>query len=78
MSKQINWIDFALKCIRNWKNISIYTYFGRNHLIVLINDYDEMVHQEPFHLNGGRLILMEDLDLIHIDKRYIMHLITAV
>ena len=35
-------------------------------------------NREPFHLNRGRLILMEGLDLIHIDKRHITHLIAVV
>ena len=48
VSKQINWIDFHLEWFRNQNNISIYTSFGRDHPMALINGYDGMVHHEPF------------------------------
>ena len=56
VSKQIHWIDFYLECLENWKNISIYTIFGRSHPMVLIDDYDEMVHRGPFRLYHIRWI----------------------
>ena len=45
---------------------------------ISIDGLSETVHREPFHLNRGCLILMEGLDLIHVDKRYITHLIAIV
>ena len=60
-SKQINWIDFFLKCFRNQKNISIYTSFERDHPMALINGYDGMVHREPFQKCRSRLIRDEAL-----------------
>ena len=46
------------------KNISFYSVFGRNRLIVSIDGYDETVHRGPFRLSRGRLILMNGWDLI--------------
>ena len=46
------------------KNMSIYTKFGRNRPIVLIDGYDETVHDGPFRLSRGRRIVMDGHDLI--------------
>ena len=46
------------------KNNSIYTKFGRNRSIVLIDGYDETVHDGPFQLSHGRRIVMDGHDLI--------------
>ena len=46
------------------KNNSIYTKFGRNRPIVLIDGYDETVHDGPFRLSRGRRIVMDGHDLI--------------
>ena len=62
MSKQINWIDFYLECLENWKNISIYTIFGRSRPMVLIDGYDETVHRGPFQLYCSSQILMKGPD----------------
>ena len=48
VSKQINLLDFKLKCITNQKNISFYRVFGRNRPIETIDGYDETVHRGPF------------------------------
>ena len=48
VSKQINWIDFYLKCLTNQKNISFYRVFGCNRPIETIDGYDETVHRGPF------------------------------
>ena len=52
---------FALECFRNRKNISIYTSFGRNRPIALINGYNGLVHHEPFQTCRSRLIRDEVL-----------------
>ena len=49
---------------RTVKNNSIYTKFGRNRPIVLIDGYDETVHDGPFRLSRGRRIVMDGHDLI--------------
>ena len=59
MSKQINWIDFYLECIKNRKNISFYRVFGHNRMIKMIDGYDETVHRGPFRLYCSRQIVME-------------------
>ena len=62
LSKQINWVDFYLKCFTNRKNISFYRVFGRNRLIETIDGYDETVHRGPFRLYHSRQIVMEGPD----------------
>ena len=75
--KQINWIDFCLECLRNRKNISIYTSFGRNRLIEMIDGYDEKVHHGPFRLYRSRRIVMEGPDETD-ETRYKMHSIVPL
>ena len=62
MSKQINCFDFQLECLQSSKNMSFYSVFGRNRLIVSIDGYDGTVHRGPFCLSRGRSILMNGLD----------------
>ena len=62
MSKQINFLDFQLECLESPKNISIYTLFGRNRLIEMIDGYDGTVHRGPFQLSHHRRILMDGSD----------------
>ena len=77
MSKQINWIDFFLKCFRNRKNISIYTSFWRDRPMVLINGYDETVHRGPFQLYRIHWIADGGLGFDLCDKRY-KHIISSL
>ena len=56
---QLDW--FFLECFRNQKNTSIYTRFGRNRSIALINGYDGTVHREPFQTFCSRPIRDEAL-----------------
>ena len=62
VSKQINCFDFQLECLTKSKNISLHRQIGHNHLIVLIDGYDETVHRGPFQLSRGRSILVNDQD----------------
>ena len=62
VSKQINCFDFQLECLQSSKNMSFYSVFGRNRLIVSIDGYDGTVHHGPFRLSRGRSILMNGLD----------------
>ena len=78
MSKQINWIDSFSNALQIRRTSIFIGYLGITVRWISIDGSDEMVHLEPFHLNHDRSILMEGLDLIHVDKRYKMHLITAV
>ena len=43
--------------IKMSKNISIYSVFGRNRRIGLIDGSDEMVHRKPLRLSHGRPII---------------------
>ena len=52
------------RMLRIVKNMSIYTKFGRNRLIVSIDGYDETVHRGPFQISRGRRIMMDGHDLI--------------
>ena len=45
VSKQINCFDFQLECLQSLKNMSFYSVFGRNRLIVSIDGYDGTVHR---------------------------------
>ena len=57
-------ISIGLICSRilwNRKNISIYTSYGRNRPIVLINRFDGTVHREPFQTCRSRTIRDEAL-----------------
>ena len=78
MSKQINWIDSFSNPLQIGRTSLFIGYLGVTVRWISIDGSDETVHREPFHLNRGRLILMEGLDLIHVDKRYITHLIATV
>ena len=78
MSKQINWIDLLWNALEIRKTSLFIQILGVTVRWISIDDLDELVHHEPFHLNRGRLILMEGLDLIHVDKHFITHLIAAV
>ena len=60
--KQINWVDFFLECFRNRKNISIYTSFGRDRPMALINGYDGTVHRNHFKNVAAILSVMKPLD----------------
>ena len=60
----VNWIESQTRMLRIVKNMSIYTKFGRNRPIVLIDGYDETVHDGPFRLSRGRRIVMDGHDLI--------------
>ena len=62
MDAEMSIEEDRLECFRNRKNISIYTSFGRNRLIEMINGYNETVHHGPFRLYHSRLILMEGQD----------------
>ena len=48
VSKQINWIDFELECLQIERTCLIYTPFGRNRPIEMIDGYDGTVHHGPF------------------------------
>ena len=78
VSKQINWIDFLSNAFEIGRTSQFIQILGVTVRWISIDGLDETVHREPFHLNRGRLILMEGLDLIHVDKRYITHLIAVV
>ena len=70
MSKQINWIDFLSNVLQIRRTSLFIGYLSVTVRWISIDGSDEMVHREPFHLNRGRPI--------HVDKRYITHLIAAV
>ena len=55
-SKEINCLDFQLEFLESPKNISIYTLFGRNCPIEMIDDYDGTVHRGPFRKYRDRWI----------------------
>ena len=57
-------LESQTRMLRIVKNMSIYTKFGRNRPIVLIDGYDETVHDGPFRLIRGRRIVMDGHDLI--------------
>ena len=57
-------LESQTRMLRIVKNMSIYTKFGRNRPIVLIDGYDETVHDGPFRLSRGRRIVMDGHDLI--------------
>ena len=78
MSKQINWIDFLSNGLEIGRTSLFIQILGVTVRWISIDGLDETAHRELFHLNRGRLILMEGLDLIHVDKRYTTHLITIV
>ena len=78
MSKQINWIDFLSNALQIRRTSLFIGYLGVTVRWTSIDGSDETVHREPFQLNRGRPILMEGLDLIHVDKCYITHLIAVV
>ena len=78
VSKQINRIDFLSNALQIGRTSLFIQILGVTVRWISINGSDETVHREPFHLNRGRPILMEGLDLIHVGERYITHLIAAV
>ena len=78
MCKQINWIDSFSNALQIKRTSLFIGYFGVTVRWISIDGSDETVHHELFHLNHGRPFLMEGLDLIHVDKRYITHLIVIV
>ena len=57
-------LESQTRMLRIVKNMSIYTKFGRSRPIVLIDGYDETVHDGPFRLSRGRRIVMDGHDLI--------------
>ena len=75
VSKQINWIDLLSNALEIGRTSLFIQILGVIVRWISINGLDETVHREPFHLNRGRLILMEGLDLIYVGKHYITHLI---
>ena len=48
MYKQINLLDFKLKCLQIGRTCLIYRLFGLNRPIEMIDGYDGMVHRGPF------------------------------
>ena len=78
MSKQINWINLLSNALQIGRTSLFIHILGVTVRWISIDGSDETVHGEPFHLNRGRPILMEGLDLIHVGERYITHLIAVV
>ena len=78
MSKQINLIDSFSNALQIGRTSLFIGYLGVTVRWISIDGSDKTVCREPFHLNRGHPILMEGLDLIHVDKCYITHLIAAV
>ena len=56
VSRQINCFDFQLEWFRTSKNTSIYTHFGRDRPIEMIDSYDETVHDGSFQKSRSRQI----------------------
>ena len=48
VSRQLNWIEFQLRCLQSSKNISLYRIFDRNCPIEMIDGFDETVHDGLF------------------------------
>ena len=64
VSRQINFFDFQLECLRSSKNTLFYSTFGRNRPIETIDGYNETVHRGPFQLSRSRPIVMDGLDAL--------------
>ena len=78
VSKQTNWIDLLSNALEIERTSLFIQILGVTVRWISNDGLDEMVHRELFHLNHGRLILIEGFDFIHVDKRFITHLIAAV
>ena len=62
VSRELNWIEISTRLLRTSEEHSIYTKFGRNRLMKMIDGYDGTVHRGPFHLSRGRPIPVNGLD----------------